>query len=114
MLAKLCDAPGKWDTILGDVKFSLNNTRCRNIDNTPSQVLFGIDQLGVIKDEIRVLLDPYSDDDKNLVAIRDRAANIIENNQRTNINITIRESVRLLKRKATMIYNTDVTPGINM
>lgn len=107
---------GKWDRILSDVEFSLNNTRCRSTDKTPSQLLFGIDQLGIVRDEIRTLLDPYSDDDRNLEAIREHAANAIENCQRAN------EISYNNKRKRATIYkvgdyvvitNTDVTPGVN-
>lgn len=116
ILAKLCDTPEKWDRALVHAEFSLNNTRCRGISDTPSQLLFGIAQLGVIKDEIRVLLDPYSDNDRDLIAIRDRAANVIENNQRTNesyYNNRRKRATTYKKGDYVMIYNTDVTPGVN-
>jgi len=115
-LAKSCDTPDKWDRTLEGVEFALNNTRCRSIDNTPSRLLFGIDQIGIVRDEIRTLLDPYSDGDRDLEAIRDCAANVIENCQRAN------EIHYNSKRKRATIYkvgdyvvitNTDVTPGIN-
>lgn len=115
-LAKLCDAPEKWDTALGDVEFSLNNTRCRSTGNTPSQLLFGIDQIGSVKDEIRVLLDPYSENDRDLLAIRDRADNIIEASQRASeIHYNNKRKRATLYKEGdyVMICNTDVTPGVN-
>ena len=72
--------------------------------------------MGTVNDEIRVLLDPYSDDDRDLVAIRKRATNAIANNQCAN------ETYYNNKRKRAktyeegdyvMICNTDVTPGVN-
>lgn len=116
ILAKLCDAPEKWDRKLEDIEFSLNNTRCRSINSTPSQLLFGIDQLGTVKDEIRILLDPYSDDDRNLEAIRDQAANAIENCQRANetyYNDKRKHAIRYKEGDYVMITNTDVTPEVN-
>lgn len=79
-------------------------------------MLFGIDQIGIVKDEIRILLDPQSESDRDLIAIRDRAANVIENSQLAS------ESHYNSKRKRATIYkegdyvmicNTDVTPGVN-
>ena len=115
-LAKLCDTPEKWDRVLVDVEFSLNNTRCRSIDNTPSQLLFGIDQLGIVKDEIRTLLNPYSDGDRNLEATRERAANVMENCQRANETYYKNKRKRATTYKVgdyVVITNTDVTPGVN-
>lgn len=115
-LAKLCDTPEKWDRALEDVEFSLNNTRCRSIGNTPSQLLFGIDQVGIVRYEISALLDPYSDGDRDLEAIRERAANVIENCQRANETYYNGKRKRATTYKVgdyVVITNSDVTPGVN-
>lgn len=114
-LAKLCDTPEKWDKVLDDVEFFLNNTRCRSIDNTPSQ-LFRIDQLGIVRDEIRTLLNPYSDGDRNLEAIREHATNVIENCQRakeTNYNNKRKRATTYKVGDYVVITNIDVMPGVN-
>jgi len=79
-------------------------------------LLFGIDQLGTINDEIRVLLDPYSDNDRDLITIRDRKASIIENNQRVSedyYNSKRKHATTYKEGDYVMISNTDVTPGVN-
>lgn len=43
MLTKLSDTPKKWNQAIGLAEFALNNTVCRSVGNTPSQLLFGVD-----------------------------------------------------------------------
>nr|KAF7431310.1 hypothetical protein H0235_004234 [Vespula pensylvanica] len=44
ILAKLCDVPEKWNRIMGDVEFSLNNTCCRSTGDSLSRLLFEMNQ----------------------------------------------------------------------
>lgn len=53
MLSKLCDTPQKWDKVLHAVEFALNNSICRTTNQTPSRLLFGIDQVGTVDDKIQ-------------------------------------------------------------
>lgn len=50
MLAKLCSTPDKWDRVLERIEYSLNNTMCRSTGETPSRLLFGVEQIGAIND----------------------------------------------------------------
>lgn len=49
ILVKLCDVPEKWDRIMRDVEFSLNNTCCRSTGDSPSRLLFEMNQFGIYK-----------------------------------------------------------------
>jgi len=42
ILAKLSDSPNKWDQVISQAEFAINNTVCRSMGNTPSQLLFGL------------------------------------------------------------------------
>ena len=44
MLAKLAEDASKWDRVLYKVEFALNNTVCSTRKETPSKLLFGVDQ----------------------------------------------------------------------
>lgn len=116
ILAKLSEPSNKWDEMLTTAEFALNNTVCRATEQTPSQLLFGVNQLGTIRDEIRQIVDPYSNEDRELVKNRDRAAESIIKTQNVN------ENAYNKKGKAANVYDTgdyvvirnvDVTPGIN-
>lgn len=79
-------------------------------------MLFGIDQVGVVGDEIRILLDQYFDDDRNLGATRDRAASVIEKCQRANkihYNSKRKRATTYKVGDYVVIINTDTTPGVN-
>ena len=57
MLAKISSATNKWDTVLHEVEYAINNTLHKSIRNTPSQLLFGVDQRGKLRDELCVYLE---------------------------------------------------------
>lgn len=76
ILVKLCDMPEKWDRIMRDVEFDLNNTRCRSTGDSPGDYYLKRISLGSINDEIYILLDSYSNDNKDLTAIRNSAVNV--------------------------------------
>lgn len=48
MIAKLTDIENglHWDAVIEDVQFSLNNTKQRSVAQSPSKMLFGIEQKG--------------------------------------------------------------------
>jgi len=84
MLAKLSETPAKWDNVLQSVEFTLNNSICRATNETPSRLLFGINQTGVINDKLKLMLDPYSDENRDLIKIREQASQTIEKTQNIN------------------------------
>ncbi|KMQ81616.1 hypothetical protein RF55_25750, partial [Lasius niger] len=55
MIAKLTDIEKglHWDAVIEDVEFSLNNTKQRSVAQSPSKMLFGIEQKGKVVDELR-------------------------------------------------------------
>lgn len=116
MLAKLSDPPKKWDQAISLVEFALNNTVCRSIGNTPSQLLFGIDQLGQVNDNLRLHLDSQTNESRDLEKLREAASLEIVKNQTAN-----KESYDRAHKKATIynvddyvvIANTDTTAGVN-
>lgn len=116
MLAKLSESPTKWDRVLNKTEYSLNNTVCRSTGETPSRLLFGVEQRGNINDVLREMLDENVDFERNLEEIRSRASENIEKSQKDNAN---RYNLR---RKAAREYkvgdyveirNVETTPGIN-
>ena len=60
MLAKLAEMPSKWDRVIDSVEFALNNTVLSATKKTPSELLFGIRQLGAVYDEIRLVLERHN------------------------------------------------------
>lgn len=44
MLAKLCETPSKWDRVLDQIEFAINNTVYRVTSETPARLLFGLEQ----------------------------------------------------------------------
>ncbi|XP_015440400.1 PREDICTED: uncharacterized protein LOC107195130 [Dufourea novaeangliae] len=116
MLAKLAECPNKWDQILDQMEFSLNNTICRSIRDTPSRLLFGTNQSGELNDHVRLMLESQNDNDRDFGSIRNNAAKCIEKQQLENKNSYDE------KRKAAsaykegdyvMIRNYDTTAGVN-
>lgn len=57
MLAKLSESTNKWDRVLNVVEFAINNTVHRSTGQSPSVLLFGVNQVGIVNDEIRLILD---------------------------------------------------------
>lgn len=115
VLAKITPELHKWDTVLDRVEFAFNNTFCRSIKNTPSRLLFGVDQQGEILDALKFYLDE-SDKNRNLVEIRDSAAKAIGGTQAHNkelFDARHKAPRRYKEGDYVMIVNTDVTPGIN-
>jgi len=84
MLAKLNETPIKWNPnqVLDKVEHSLNNTICQATNETPSWLLFGIDQKRKFSDTIWDLLNTNMN--RNLKEIRNKAHEKIEKSQLQN------------------------------
>lgn len=70
-----------WDRVLYDVEFPINNSVNRSAGKTPSELLFGINQLGVVKDNLRKTLEFFNQDERNLKEMRLDAERKIEESQ---------------------------------
>lgn len=116
LLAKLCDTQKKWDQAIVTVEYALNNTMSRSTGETPSRLLFSVDQFGQLNDNLRLFLDNYTENDRDLPASRHRAAENITKTQAEN-----KKAYDSSRKKATiyregdyvMIKNTDTTVGVN-
>ena len=87
-LAKLAENPReserKSDLALMRVEFSLNNTICRSTGETPSRLLFGVQQIGEINDHLRLILKEMQEFERNLNVIREEAGKMITVSQADN------------------------------
>jgi hypothetical protein len=57
MFSKTVSEPNKWDHALAAVEFAINNTVNRSTKETPSKLLFGINQRRPIEDTLRDYLE---------------------------------------------------------
>ena len=115
-LAKLAETPKKWDRELERVEFACNNTICRSTGETPSKLLFGVDQIAEISDCMRLLLNELLEDDRNLPALREKAAANIVKAQMYNeklYNAKHKKANEYNVGDYVMIRNVDTTAGIN-
>ena len=64
-----------WDRLLPEVEFLLNNTINRSIKNTPSRLLFGVDQRRKVENNMLTFVDELNkgEETRNLVEIRNEA-----------------------------------------
>ena len=116
MLAKLCEIPEKWDRILEEVEYSINNTTCRYTGETPNTLLFGRNQLGKFNDNIRKVLEENIENNRNLVEIRQAASeNIIkcQDNNKRNYDSHHKQPTVYKIGDYVMVKNVDCTPGAN-
>lgn len=87
MISKLIDNNEKiyWYKILFDVEFAINNTVHKVTGETPSKLLFGVDQRGKVIDKIQEYLeDKVTDNNRDLICLRARAAEKIIKGQKYN------------------------------
>lgn len=115
-LAKLSEDPKKWDRHVEKVEFSINNTVCRATGETPSRLLFGIEQSGESNDCIKLLLEKINEPERDLNVLRDKAATNIEKTQAVNekyYNEKRKESHVYKVGDYVMIRNVDTSAGIN-
>lgn len=116
MIAKLCDESHKWDQALSQVEYAVNNTICRSTGETPSKLLFGVEQLGEINDNLKLVIDSYTNDSRDLVSIRESASEKIQKSQKENeyyYNQKHKEAKRYYKGDYVMIRNIDTSVGSN-
>ena len=117
MLAKLADAVNKWDRVLYKAEFAINNTIHRSTGKSPSMLLFGINQVGEVNDEIRrILEDAVTENTVDFESMRLEAANRIIKTQEANkiqYDAKHKEATRYKENDYVMITNTDVTVGCN-
>lgn len=116
ILSKLTDEPDKWDKYLSDTEFAMNNTKCRTTGETPSRLLFGIDQLGQVNDNIRLVLEHLHEDERDLATIRELASENIrksQEQQQAYYNSKHKASHKYDVGDFVMIRNTDTSVGTN-
>lgn len=68
MLSKMLD-----EKQIQEVKFSTNNTVNRSTGETPAKLLFGRDQRGKIKNNLREMLELLYTNDRDIEQIRSEA-----------------------------------------
>lgn len=66
MLSKLLHEGGQnWNLFLNKIQFAINNIVNRTIKNTPSKLLFGINQHGDTQDFLRLILEVENSKNNN-------------------------------------------------
>lgn len=114
-MAKISE-PESWDKKLGEAELAINNTKNRSINDTPSRVLFGINQRGTVSDKIMEYIQHNSDKQRNLDEIRDNAAQSIQKSQETNkiAYDSAHKSPHVYQvNDLVMVSNYDCTPGVS-
>lgn len=115
LLAKITNEDD-WNKQLGLAEFAINNTKNRSINNTPSMLLFGVDQRGKVADKIKEYLMLSNIQERNLIEIRDKAAERIAKTQEENqatYNSVHKSPHKYNIDDLVMVANYDSTPGIN-
>lgn len=87
MISKLINNDEKiyWYKVVSDIEFAINNTVHKTTNETPSKLMFGVEQRGKIVDTIsEYLKDNITDFDRDLKKLRARAADRIERSQKYN------------------------------
>ncbi|KAK9708862.1 RNase H-like domain found in reverse transcriptase [Popillia japonica] len=114
MLAKISPTPNRWDEVLHEVEFTINNTKSKSTGTTPSRLLFGIEQRGQIIDCLRdYLMDTTR---SNLSEEREKAAEKMDEAQKYNTmyyNKNRKEGHKYKPGDYVMIFNI-VTSSVHM
>lgn len=118
MISKIMHEEGKnWNESLNKVQFASNNTYNRSIKNTPSMLLFGLNQHGETNDYLRMVLDAENCVDKrNLLNVRQNAKENIRNAQMVNkSNVDTKRCIARTYKAGdyVMVKNFDTTPGVS-
>lgn len=114
ILAKKTSSLNKWEKVLDEVEYALNNTVCSSTGMTPSKLLFGVNQSGKMDVEFRNLLD--IEENRNLEVIREESSINIEKSQVYNkkyFDQKHKKPTKYNKGDLVMIKNTDVSVGVN-
>ncbi|GJQ78632.1 hypothetical protein Trydic_g11738 [Trypoxylus dichotomus] len=116
MLAKLCTDKKNWNKMLHEVEFALNNTVNSSTKETPSKLLFGVPQTGLVSDELRqILLDSYGNE-RNLKEARNEAEENIKKQQeysKAYYDGKHKDALTYQIGDHVVIKNFDNTPGVN-
>lgn len=116
MIAKLCDDPHKWDRILSQVEYAVNNTVCRSTGETPSKLLFGIEQFGKVNDKVKLVVEQYANVSRDLESLRKSAFEKIQKEQIENKRYYDQKHKEARCSKEgdyVMIRNVDTSVGVN-
>ncbi|CAI6370521.1 unnamed protein product [Macrosiphum euphorbiae] len=115
MLAKKTVDLNRWDRVLHEVEYALNNMLCASTGEAPSKLLFGVYQHGTVEGEFRRLLVEV-EKDRNLEEIRKEAKDKIVKNQSYNkkyYDEKHKKPTLYKKGDFVVIKNTDVSVGVN-
>lgn len=120
ILSKLSESlqHSDWVKQLAQVEFALNNTVSRSIQTTPSKLLFGIDQKGIIVDRLTEFLEDKNVNQvqRNLDVIREHAYSSIKKSQDANLRQFDEHHIPAKTYEVgeyVVIKNTDTTIGKN-
>lgn len=116
MCAKLTESVERWDEILAKIEFSINNTLHCSTGQSPSMLLFGVNQKGHIQDSLREYLETREEPVRDLVSVRQTAAEKIIKSQNYSKGLYDKKHKQPISYAVgdyVMIENVDVTPGVN-
>ncbi|KAL4091735.1 hypothetical protein QTP88_026382 [Uroleucon formosanum] len=116
MLAKVTEPNDEWDRGMYKVEFAINNTVHRSTRQTTSRLLFGINQVGDVSDELRHMLEEINENRFDLLEIRGKASKQIIKTQTKSeeyYNDSHKEPVKYNIGDYVMIRKVDVTLGVN-
>jgi len=121
MLSKLMsEHNNNWNDYLYKIQFAVNNTVNRSIQNTPSKLLFGINQVGEQNDYVRLYLqavnetDDVDDSSRDFTKSRADAQGNIRISQLHNKayhDLTKQIATKYAVGDYIMVRNVDTTPG---
>lgn len=118
MLSKLANKDeGKcWYKLLHEAEHAINNTKNRSAGETPSRLLFGIDQRGSVSDEVKEYLNANIDvKARDLKESRNKAAEKIVATQKGNekyFNERHKKPIKYKEGDFVMLRNFDSTAGM--
>lgn len=119
MIAKLCESSDKWDKVLNEVEFAINNTVNKSTGVAPARLLFGIEQGSNCSDNVREYLNEElqsQSEDTEIANIRDEAANNIRKMQEINKKLYDKNHSKPMKYNVgdkVLITNADLTHGVS-
>lgn len=119
MLAKLSehDSGKTWPKVVNEVEYAINNCIHKTTGETPSKMLFGVDQRGKFSDEIKEFVEnEINKTSRNLEELRSKASTEIKKDQNYNENYVNKKRKEAHKYELgdyVMIRNFDNTKGIS-
>lgn len=117
MLAKLVDSADRtnWYKLLPRIEYALNNASHKSTGDTPSRILFGVDQRMQSADNVREYLENQVQSEvRDLDALRNTAKTLISKAQEYNKNYVDRkrkEPHKYVEGDYVMVRNFESTPG---